>query len=280
MVDAYGLASGDAQNPGIFSLGATVTDNAVKTPKTSVADSIKNLVKTALFMESLRNLNWSRGYNWYAELDGVPNPFQRGGALGLPIKDINFKISEGTMYGFNSSSVETLNVPRAMGELGMVTMSLFDDEQQTLARFFERWYNQIYNPYKGVLPVTEACKQMTIYKQKSTRRNVKRVYYNIDNNISNLIGGGFDYISKGKVSRTTEGYDFLVFPQGPLQYAWGTDANELNSLQIQFQIVHFCNQDFGNPLDNTNITHAFGNTSGIIHGLGGRNWLDKLSNFI
>lgn len=279
MVDNYGLANSDLENP-FFKVGVSVTDGAVKSPKTSVADSIKNVVKTALFMETLRNLNWSRGYDWYAEMDGVPNPFQRGGALGLPLKDINFKISEGTLYPFTTSSVESLNVPRAMGELGMVTMSLFDDEQQTLARFFERWYNQIYNPYKGVLPVTEACKQLTIYKQKSTRRNVKRVYYNIDNNITNLVGGGFNYITKGKVSRTTEGYDFLVFPQGPLQYTWGTDANELNTLSVQFQVVHFCNQDFGNPLDNTNITHAFGNTSGFIHGLGGRDWLDKLSNFI
>lgn len=247
----------------------------------NVANSIRNMVRSALFLETLRNINWSRGYCWYAEMDGVPNPFQRGGVIGLPVKDISFKIAEGTTYSFNTSTVETLEVPQAMGNLGIVTMSLLDDEQQTLARFFERWYNQVYNPYNGVLPLTEACKQITIYKQKSTRRNVRRVYYNIDNNSNNRIGVGLSqFFRRGLLEKETEGYDFLVFPAGPLQFAWGTDANDLNTLQVNLTIAHFVNQDFGNPTSNNGILDWFGSSDGNVHGLDGRSWLDKLSNFI
>lgn len=248
----------------------------------NVANSIKNIVKSALFLETLRNINWSRGYCWYAEMDGVPNPFQRGGVLGLPVKDISFKIAEGTSYSFSTSTVETLEVPRAMGNLGIVTLTLLDDEQQTLARFFERWYNQVYNPYNGVLPLTEACKQITIYKQKSTRRNVRRVYYNIDSRVSakSLVTSGFNYITGGALKRETEGYDFLVFPAGPLQFGWGTDTNDLNTLNVNLTIAHFVNQDFGDPTSNTGIMDWLGSSDGKVHGIDGRNWLDKLSNFI
>lgn len=243
-----------------------------------VKNSINNMVKSALFLETLRNINWSRGYCWYCEMDGVPNPFQRGGVLGLPVRNITFKIAEGTPYSFATSSVETLEVPRTMGNLGIVTLDMFDDEQQTLARFFERWYNQVYNPYNGVLPVTEAVKQITIYKQKSTRRNVKRAYYNIDNN-SSYLEKAFNWLVKGgSTRRETEGYDFLVFPAGPLQFNWGTDQNELNTLSVSLTIAHFCNQDFGNPTISNGYMDALGKVTSELREK--NKWLDKLANFI
>lgn len=272
----------DGQYYDVFQVGVEKNTQAKVAQNSSnannVTDSIRNIIKPALFLETLRNINWSRGYCWYVELDGVPNPFQRGGVLGLPVRNVNFKIAEGTIYSFQTSTVETLAVPRTMGELGIITLDMFDDEQQTLARFFERWYNQIYNPYKGVLPLTESVKQLTIYKQKSTRRNVKRAYYNIDNNSTSLIGKAFEWLTKGKVKRETEGYDFLVFPTGPLQFNWGTDQNELNTLSVSFQVAHFCNQDFGNPTINNGFTDFLGQTNGKNHT--GTSWLDRLADFI
>ena len=111
-----------------------------------VMDSLKNSLKTSLFMENLRGVNWSRAYDWYCELDGVPAPFNRGGNLGLPVKHMSFTITEGSEYTFSAGSVETLKVPRQVGTLGVIALDLFDDEQQTLAKFFERWHNQVYNP--------------------------------------------------------------------------------------------------------------------------------------
>lgn len=275
MAENYTLQGGVVENDYIS--WAPTNDYVKPNVAENVANSIQSIVKAGLFLETLRNINWSRGYCWYAEMDGVPNPFHRGGVLGLPVKDLSFTIANGTMYDFNSGPVETLQVPRTMGTLGIVTLSLFDDEQQTLARFFERWYNQIYNPYRGVLPVTEACKQITIYKQKSTRRNLKRVYYNIDNN-SNIASTAFDYITRGKLPRTTEGYDFLVFPYGDLQFQWGTDANDLNTLTTQLQVVQFLNQDFGDPVISNGITSIFDRTDGLIHN--GIGFLDRLADFI
>lgn len=263
-----------------------IEKNDILTPTTkrtsnlpeTVKNSINNMVKSALFLENLRNINWSRGYCWYCEMDGVPNPFQRGGVIGLPVRNVTFKIAEGTSYSFTTSSVETLEVPRSMGNLGIVTLDLLDDEQQTLARFFERWYNQVYNPYNGVLPVTEAVKQITIYKQKSTRRNVKRAYYNIDNNSSYNFPGFSWFKRGGSISRQTEGYDFLVYPAGPLQFNWVTDANELNTLSVSLTIAHFCNQDFGNPVVSNGYMDAFGKVTSGLRDKG--SWLDKLANFI
>ena len=241
-------------------------------------NAIQKMVKTALFLENLRNVNWSRNYCWYAEIDGVPSPFHRGGVMGLPVRNITFKIAEGTTYSFATSTVETLEVPRAMGNLGIVTIDMFDDEQQTLAKFFERWYNQIYNPYNGVLPVTEACKAITIYKQKSTRRNVKRVYFNIDANVSSVMSGGFNWLKRGRMQRETEGYDFLVFPAGPLQFNWSTDSNDLNTLSVSLTIAHFLNQDFGDPAVKNGVAAFLDSTSGNLHN--GLSWLDKLANYI
>lgn len=246
MPDNYGLVNGDPQNP-TFSIGISETViEEVKTPKTEVAEKINKASEVAHFMETLRGVGWSRAYDWYAEMDGVPAPFHRGGNIGLPIKDLSFKIAEGTTFSFSTSSVETLEVPRTMGNLGVITLSLIDDENQTLARFFERWYNQVYNPYKGVLPLTEACKMITIYKQFSTRKNLKRVYYDIDSSVASTIKG----------SRSTEGYDFIVFPSNVLQFSWGTDSNDLNTLEANLIIAHFSNQDFGNPLESTVSTNS------------------------
>ena len=272
----YDIIGGDKYNPTTL---ATGVDKKSYTPH--MADDVKNaigeLIKPALFLETLRNINWSRGYCWYCEMDGVPAPFHRGGVLGLPVKNISFKIAEGTTYSFTTSTVETLEVPRAMGNLGIINIDMLDDEQQTLARFFERWYNQIYNPYNGVLPVTEACKQITIYKQKSTRRNVKRAYYNIDNN-TNILAQGFEWLTKGKVKRETEGYDFLVFPSGPLQFSWGTDQNDLNTLSVTLCVASFQNQDFGDPCVSNGFTSILGKTNGNLHQ--GLSWLDRLADFI
>lgn len=255
-VIAGGISYDDVSNP--------IVDNVKSKAKEKVSekltDKLRNMFRTPFFMENLRSVNWSRAYNWYAELDGVPAPFHRGGALGLPVKNLNFKISDGQSYTFNAGSVDALRVPRAMAELGMVTLSLLDDEQQTLATFFERWYNQVYNPYKGVLPLTEACKQITIYKQVCTRANLKRTYYDID---AKYAKGGLD----GKKPSEGYGFDFLVFPDGPLQYSWGTDANDLNTLEVNLQIAHFVNQDFGSPCNNNYASGNKARLNGIASGL-------------
>ena len=69
-----------------------------------------SLVKTSLFMEALRNLNWSRDYLWYVELDGVPTPFHRGGVLGLPCTNIQYTLSTGSTYKI-PSFMQDLVVP-------------------------------------------------------------------------------------------------------------------------------------------------------------------------
>lgn len=102
----------------------------------TVWTAVKNGWKTALFMEAMRNLAWSRGYLWYVELDGVPNPFQRGGVLGLPCKSITFTMAEGNSYKWNAG-INELGVPQNAGGVKQIQLTLVDDEQGTLRQFLK-----------------------------------------------------------------------------------------------------------------------------------------------
>lgn len=268
----------------MFQAGISKWDTISKTGGNNIfnnlLDSLNNAWKTALFMEALRNLNWSRGYCWYVELDGVPNPFQRGGVLGLPAKSVTFTLADGGEFSFNASTIEGLTVPKMARMLSTIQLNVMDDEQGTLRQFFERWYNQIYNPYLGVLPVTEACKQITIYYQKSTRRNVKRIYYNIDESVNNIVKRVADYIKPGwhRISKTTEGMDFLVYPTNPLQMSLDANQNDLISFNVTLQVAAFLNQDFGDPNTHNGVNTIFDMTSGAISQ--GKGWLDKIADYI
>lgn len=246
-------------------------------------NSLKNGIKTALFMEALRNLNWSRDYLWYVELDGVPNPFQRGGVLGLPCKSINFTLAQGKTYEW-TSGVASLSVPQAVQGISEITLELLDDEQGTLRQFFERWFNQVYNPYSGVLPVTEACKQISIYYQKSTRRNVKRVYYDIDKKLAKTVYKSAiantiaDLAAKVKGDyKVSDSTDFLVFPANTLQLSLSNN-NDLISFSVTLQVAHFINQDFGNPNINNGVSTIFDTIVGDVSN--GNSWLDRIGDYI
>ena len=243
--------------------------------------AIANAWRTSLFIEALRNLNWSRSYLWYAELDGVPSPFQRGGVLGLPCKSIQFITANGSSYGFDSFLTK-LNVPQAYGDLGTINLSLIEDEKGTLSSFFERWFNNVYNVYKGVLPVEEACKQISIYRLKSTRRHVERQIYSMDSSVKNILTKINNYTNLlnktanrfngnsnvfGEQKRQVDSWEFLVYPTNQIPMQFSADGNGLIEFNITLQVVHIINQDFGNPSKHE-AAMSFGGVS-----------LDKLNDF-
>lgn len=273
-----------------------IEKNVFKNPLNISPSSIWNLVKngwkTALFMEAMRNLAWSRGYLWYVELDGVPNPFQRGGVLGLPCKSITFSYANSTKSFSWEAGINSLNVPQGGRALGKINLQLVDDEQGTLRQFFERWYNMVYNPYYGVLPVTEACKQISIYFQKCSRRNIKRVYYDIDVSINSLFGKGVNLgqavkdLASSKlglggtegIQKSTDSIDFLVYPSDDFTITLNTDANDLIGFNVNLQIAYFVNQDFGNPNVNNGVKTIFDTQIGGI--TDGSSWLDRIADYI
>ncbi len=257
----------------ITQLTGSVTTNS---SQSLVSQIIGNALKGALFLEAMRNINWSRGYCWYAELDGVPTPFQRGGVMGLPAESVQFNLAPGGHSYEWSNGVADLKVPKAGGDLGVIQLSLIDDEQGTLHQFFERWYNQVYNPYLGVLPITEACKCLTIHRTKSTRRNIRRVYYNIDESIGSL---GTDYITSGQLSRTTEGIDFLVYPVNDLLMSYQmSNSGQPFSFSVQLQVAQIMNQDFGNPTLSEGVVDFLGFTTGVVSD--GTSFLDRIADYI
>lgn len=257
-------------------LKAGVTKTHIHNP---LANALNNGWKTALFMESLRNLNWSKDYLWYCELDGVPSPFQRGGVLGLPAVSIGFSYTSATSFSFNSSTTK-LSVPQGNVDYETINLTVLDDEQGTLRQFFERWYNQVYNPYTGVLPITEACKCLTVYYQKSTRRNVRRVYYDIDSAVSKLAMS--DLFTKGmdlNRPKQTEGIDFYVYPESTFRIELSsTGSGAPHQFTIVLNVHQVANSDFGNPVINEGITDLWGTQLGDL--TSGNSWLDKIADYI
>jgi hypothetical protein len=206
----------------------------VETSQTSetsskIGGAINNAVKSILYMEAIRNLNWSRDYCWYVELDGVPNPFQRGGVIGLPVVDVTFETASGTSYTWEAGNYQ-FSVPKGNNILS-IQLSMLDDEQGTILTFFERWYNLIYNSGNGILPVTEACKCITIAQTKATRSNVTRVIKSSDNSqIKSVVGR-----------------DFLVYPENELQIQEKNGTGQPRMYTVRLIVVKQCTPDHGNP---------------------------------
>lgn len=240
-------------------------------------NAVKRGWKTVLFIEALRNLAWSRGYLWYVELDGVPNPFQRGGVLGLPCADVQFPIGGGESFDITASTIN-MKVPQRCSPLETIQLDLYDDEQGTIYQFFERWYNEVYNPYYGVLPVTEACKQISIYRQKASRRNVKRVWYDIDSTATDVLKMVTGVQYGVRMPKDSDAYEFLVYPTNQAVANWQTDNNGLQKLNVTLQIAYFVNQDFGNPNENSGVKTIFDIATSTISN--GKGWLDKLGDYI
>ena len=237
-----------------------VTENVNAGPDNStggIGDAINQVAKSALFMEALRNLNWSRGYCWYVELDGVPNPFQRGGVIGLPVTDVTIDIAHGKNFTWEIGTTE-LSVPLG-SQIRHINITFIDDEQATLCTFFERWYNMIYNDYKGVLPVTEACKAITITKTKSTRSRITSMIRTYD---------GSDKIIQGK--------SFLVYPSGIFQEQEKID-NGPRTYNIDFVVVKVLDGDYGDPTKIQGVKSFMGKEFGITSGQG---FLDKIADYI
>ena len=214
-------------------------------------NSFNYTLNNALFMTAIANLEWSRGYLWYVELDDVPFPFQRGGVIGLPVTNVNYSLvhtNTKTWGGF-----EEYSVPLNRNGINKLTMTILDDEKGTIFTFLERWFNSVYNSKVGVLPVTEACKAISIYKLKSTRARVSRYTFN------------YDYERQlAETRKTTTSRDFLIIPTGDLNEDNSYDS-KVRSYTVNFDIVHQFNPDYGNPathegfLDKNGITGKVGN---------------------
>lgn len=223
-------------------------------------NSINYTLNNALFMTALANLEWSRGYLWYVELDDVPYPFQRGGVIGLPVTDVNYSLISANSYDWGG--FELYNVPLNRNNVNTITMTILDDEKGTIFTFLERWFNNVYNSKVGVLPVVEASKNVSIYKLKSTRSRITRYTYGYDT----------DSLSAQTLKKTNS-RDFLIYPVGDL-HEDNSYKSDVRSYTVNFRIVHQYNPDYGNPAVHEGSLNALGNNLNAIG-----TFLDKASSY-
>lgn len=165
------------------------------------------------FIKIIQDINWSRGYSWFVEMEDAPPPFD-GSALGLPVTDITFVDVIGEEFSWDSSTWKHY-VPKCRGGEEEINLTLIDDEQATIYTFFDNWMNDIYDPYNGVLPLTEACKRITIHRLTSERYRVNRD------------------VNGAKV----EGYTYYVYPINQLTETLSGEDNGPVKLQVPLRIV-------------------------------------------
>ena len=229
---------------------------------------LNNLCNNALFLEAFRNLNWSRAYDWYCELDGVPSAFSRGGVIGFPASSISFQINDGKTFDWTAGP-EALAVPQGRG-LCNVDLTFIDDEEGTVFSFFERWFNNVYTSYAGVLPLSEATKSLSIYKLKSLRTKINRKTYR------------YNYLTEemGKLTKhVVASRELIVFPVGTLEENEKI-ASEPRSYTVRLVVAHQDNPDYGNPAGNS-IEDALNKSKNTDEtGFEKPSFLSKLANYI
>jgi hypothetical protein len=126
-------------------------------------------------LDALRKVNWSRSYLWEVDLEGAPAPYGPGQSPGLPVVDVDAPLAMGFTYDI-SSGIQLLRVPLKTQAYD-VRLTIYDDENGTLEKFFTAWYQQIYNPKLGVLPIHQAVRRMVIKKLSSRRKLIDKITY-------------------------------------------------------------------------------------------------------
>jgi hypothetical protein len=199
----------------------------------------------------------------------MPNPFQRGGVIGLPTTDISIEVASGQTYSWDTP-IEPIIVPRGR-DARRIQLTFLDDEQATASTFFERWYNMIYDVTRGVLPLSECCKCISITKTKATRSGINKSYTPY----------GTNYNDNGKFGKATTSLkssrDYLVFPETVFQEALNYTSGAPRSYQVSLIIAKDITGDYGNPTMIEGNATLLGN---VLNNTTGNSWLDKIADYI
>ena len=124
----------------------------------------------------LDNINWSRSYKWRVNMDLAPYPFDPKTGMGLPVVDVTDIVGYGNTLDMEQS-ISWVRVPRDRGKYEIV-MNMFDTEDGLLERYFEDWFNSIYDPDEGVEYVTNAMRAVKIERLNSMDEVVfSRTFY-------------------------------------------------------------------------------------------------------
>ena len=181
-------------------------------------------------LDAMRNINWSRSYLWEVELDDVPPPFNKEGGFGFPAIEVDDTLALGSTFDFEAG-INLLRVPQKKYSYDL-KLTFYDDEQGTLEKFFEKWFNEIYNNDYGVLPVEAAVKMLVVRKLNSKREIILSRNYLVYPN-GTILG----------VNRTDSGprqfmVDFVISGYlNPLKFDKGASASKPNTLAQGKQFI-------------------------------------------
>lgn len=123
-------------------------------------------------IEDLRNIEFARSYLWDCKMEGAPSPFNEW----FPADEVSepvTAIEDGDSMVFD---LLTVDFPSKIGRRKM-SIKFFDDQWEVLEDYFREWSNSIVDITGGVVPLSEACRQISIAKLTPQRRVRRYSYY-------------------------------------------------------------------------------------------------------
>lgn len=125
----------------------------------------------------LRQVNWATNYMWDIKLedDGSSTELPSYFKDWIPATDINI-----TFFDTKSYSIETpyrsFSIPQGYGGATM-TLTIPDDDNRSLFKWFEEKYRQIYSSPAGVLPVQKSLIQFqVVWLNRQKEAVMHRIY--------------------------------------------------------------------------------------------------------
>lgn len=123
-------------------------------------------------IEDLRNIEFARSYLWDCKFTDAPSPFNEW----FPAEEVQepvTAIEDGDTMVFD---LLTVDFPSKIGRRKM-SIKFFDDQWESLEEYFKSWAESIVDIGGGVVPLVDACRQVSIAKLTPQRKVKKYSYY-------------------------------------------------------------------------------------------------------
>lgn len=150
-------------------------------------------------LNQVRQIQWGRNHLWDVYFPKFPSPFDRW----FPAKEVKWDPYETSSHDI-SGTYKNFKIPIGTSEAKLTLSGIPDDEEGTIYKFFNDWYNDIYNHPDGLLTLGEAVKEVQVAKLNSMKEPmwIKTFYVYPE--------GGNPWNRDGSAEVTELDYDFVI----------------------------------------------------------------------
>lgn len=122
--------------------------------------------------KQVRAIQWGTNYNWDIKFDGAPSPFSDW----FPVTELDLNIGDGIPFTYMPAR-QDYKFPM-MKSSGTISLTYYDDDNNTLFNWINKWFSDIYSSDGGILSLKESVKKLTVLKT-DLKKNIidTTVYY-------------------------------------------------------------------------------------------------------